>query len=534
MSIRVLIVDDEKLERVLIRKGFNWEENGFVIVGEAASGEEALLLVEQEKPDLVLTDISMVNMNGLELSERILKGFPSTSIVIITGYREFEYARRAVKIGVEDFLLKPVSIADLSLVALKIKEKIVKEREEKEEVIQLKESVLADQSIVMESFFHKLIEGEILEEEAKRRLNMFGFQVLADGYVLLNIRLKEKSEIRSMKKVKEVMAIIEEEVRSEHMTFTHYQQSIMVLLSTQSRTASWNLAERIHTRIEDEVGTGSTIGISDRHEEVRNIPLAFKESEMALSASVLLGRNRCITYKEYQGIISQNQHKKDIDWEDFIFSIENGLMEKVSEHVAQYVMLIQGSKITDIEYYRLMTMDMLSKGATTLNQYGSGLNQISGEDDLYREIRSISTVDEMEPYLLKSLGKIMAFHQRKKSRRGRKVVEDALQHVDQFIFSPDLSLKTVAAAIYSNESYLSRVFKKEMGISLIEYILKKRIEESIRLLNTTDMKVYEVAEKIGFRDAHYFSICFKKITGVTVKEFRKLKVDSHENNHVKV
>lgn len=93
--------------------------------------------------------------------------------------------------------------------------------------------------------------------------------------------------------------------------------------------------------------------------------------------------------------------------------------------------------------------------------------------------------------------------------------------MEKNIFDPELTLRTVAANIYSNESYLSRVFKKEMDFSLIEYISKRRIDESITLLNTTDMKVYEIAERIGFRDAHYFSICFKKQTGVTVKEFKK-------------
>ena len=526
MNIKVLIVDDEKLERILIRKGFDWEENGFVIIGEASSGEEALEIVEKEKPDLVLTDISMTNMNGLELSEEILKKSPSCHIVIITGYREFEYARRAVKIGVEDFLLKPVSISDLSIIAIKVKEKIIKAKEEEQEVTMLKESALADQDIVMESFFQKLVEGEVLEDEAKRKLHLFGFDQLPMGYVVYNIRLREKTEIRSMKKVKDVIKLLEEEVASEHISFTHYMHNIIVLVSTGSQIESWNLAERLHGLIETKIDMGSTIGISDVHEDVKNIPRSFMESERALSASVLLGRNRCITYKEYESIISQNQHRKDIDWDDFIFSIENGLVEKVQEYVTEYLTLIRGSKITDIEYYRLMTMDMLSKGATTLNKYGSGLNQITGEDNLYRDIRAISTVDEMEPYLLDSLHNIMDFHQKKKNRRGRKVVEDALKYVDQEIFSPDLSLNTAAAQIYSNESYLSRVFKKEMGVSLMEYILKKRIEESIRLLNTTDMKVYEIAEEIGFRDAHYFGICFKKITGVTVKEFKKLKAST--------
>lgn len=526
MNIKVLIVDDEKLERVLIRKGFDWEENGFVVIGEAGSGEEALEMVEKERPDLVLTDISMTNMNGLELSEKILKKSPSSHIVIITGYREFEYARRAVKIGVADFLLKPVSITDLSIVALKIKEKIIREKEERQEVIKLKETALADQDIVMESFFQKLVEGEVLEEEAKRKLHKFGFDKILTGYVVLNIKLREKTEIRSMKKLKEVIRIVEEEVRTEHISFIHYMHNIIVLLSIESEMESRDLADRIHRQIENAVGMESTIGISDRHQGIKNITQCFRESEKAISASVLQGRNRCITYKEFQGIITQNKQKKDIDWDDFTFSIENGLVEKVQDYVSQYVTLSRGSKITDMEYYRLMTMDMLSKGATTLSKFGSGLNQITGEDTLYNEIRSINTVDEMEPYLLDSLIKIMDFHQRKKNRRGRKVVEDALQYIDQEIFSPDLSLNTAAAKIYSNESYLSRVFKKEMGISLMEFILKKRIEESIRLLNSTDMKVYEIAEKIGFRDPHYFSICFKKITGVTVKEFKKLKVST--------
>lgn len=526
MEIRVLIVDDEKLERVLIRKGFDWAENGFAIIGEAGSGEEALMMVEKEKPDLVLTDISMVNMNGLELAEKITKISPQSHIVIITGYREFEYARKAVKIGVEDFLLKPVSITDLTTVALKIREKIYKEKEELKEVIQLKESALADQDIVMESFFQKLIEGDVLEDEARRKLSMFGFEKLYRKFSVYDIRLKEKSEIRSMKKVKTVLGIVEEEVPFQHMAFTHYQQSIIVILATNTADEASRIADTIHERIQSEIQTGSTIGISNMHEGVGDIPEAYRESEMAISASVLLGRNRCITYKEYQSVIKKNEHKKDIDWEDFIFSIENALTEKVADHVNQYVTFIRASKITDIEYYRLMTMDLLSKGAATLNKFGSGLSEITGEDTLYSEIRSISTVDEMEPYLLKTLGRIMDFHRKKKNTRGRKVVEDALEYVNQEIFSPELSLKTVAATIYSNESYLSRVFKKEMGISLIEYILKKRIEESIRLLNTTDMKVYEVAEKIGFRDSHYFSICFKKITGVTVKEFRKVKPEN--------
>ncbi|HSL87568.1 MAG TPA: helix-turn-helix domain-containing protein, partial [Bacteroidales bacterium] len=325
-----------------------------------------------------------------------------------------------------------------------------------------------------------------------------------------------------MKKLKKVIKLISDEAPLGTICFPHYTYNVIAFIEVEDEFAAKPFAEKIHGKIRQDTGMLSTIGISNRHEGIKNMPLAFTESEQALSASVLLGRNRCIAHDEYQSILNKNQSSRDIDWDDFIFSIENGLEDKVHEHISQYVGLIRGSKVTDIEYYRLMTMDMLSKSATTLNKYGSGFNQITGEDHLYSEIRSINVVDEIEPYLVQSIRKVMDFHMKKKSRRGRKVVEDALLFVNQEIYSPDLSLKTVAAKIYSNESYLSRVFKKEMNISLIEYIMKKRIEESISLLNSTDLKVYEIAEKIGFRDPHYFSICFKKITGVTVKEFKKL------------
>jgi two-component system response regulator YesN len=131
----------------------------------------------------------------------------------------------------------------------------------------------------------------------------------------------------------------------------------------------------------------------------------------------------------------------------------------------------------------------------------------------------------MNDFLKESISKIMALHKGRKSKRGRKVVQDALDCISEDLYSPELSLGFVAQKIFANESYLSRVFKKEVGQSFIEYVLKKRIEESIRLLNTTDDKVYEIAEKVGFKDSHYFSLCFKKVTGVTVKEYRRGRED---------
>lgn len=524
LSIRVLLVDDEKLERVLIRNGFDWESNGFEIVGEAGTGEEALEYMMHKKPQLVLTDISMPHMDGLELSEQILKISPDCHIIIVTGYREFDYARRALKIGVEDFLLKPVNINEISELANKIKVKIKQEEKQVQAVEELKASVLADQDIVMESFFQRLVENRIPKDEARRKLMLYNCENLMVECICLNIQLREDADEQKLSKEhKEIINLIRQQDYQNFVCFTHYMQNIILYFTNHKYESVIELAAVLHDKLTNTAKILATIGISECNQGFQGISKAFEESKKALSASIFLGRNRSVTYKEYEEVMNQNQNKEEIDWENFLFALQNSLTDKVNEYIQEYVELIQCSRVTDIEYYRLMIMNILTRAGTTLNKYGMSLAQLVGEERLYKEVRLINTLNEMAEYLSQTLRIIMNYHESKKLKQKNKVVVEATAFIDKNLFDPELSLKLVASKIYSNESYLSRVFKKEKEISLIEYILKNRIEESIRLLNTTDLKVYEIAEKIGFRDSHYFSICFKKQTGVTVKEFKRSK-----------
>lgn len=521
MEIKVLIVDDEKLERVLIKRGFPWEDHGFSVIGEASSGMEALEFIKYRKPQLVLTDISMPHMDGLELAERISALDESIHVIMITGYREFEYARRAVKLGVEDFLLKPIDMNELKEITLKIREKIIKEKDRKNEVEMLKQSVSADQDILMESFFQRLVEKRTSEEEAAKKLLAYGCEALLEGCCCLNIHLKEERPGEAQAGLhKRAMDLLGENSINGTISFLHYMKNIILFCTAGSLNDGGEIAWKIH-QILEENHIDSTIGISRSHQGYEGIAEAFAQSEHALSASVLLGDNRIITYEEYMHIMEKNPDKLAFDWEDFLFSLTNGISDKVSAAIEDYVSGVRNSRVTEVEYLRLTVMDLMSKAGSTLNKYGVSLEQLIGEDRLYESIQSIQTVEECRPFLDESIRIILSYHNGKKTKQGNKVVNEALEYIDENFCDPALSLKTVASEVYSNESYLSRVFKKEVGQSLIEYILKKRIEESIRLLNTTDLKVYEIAEKVGFRDSHYFGICFKKHVGVTIKEFKQ-------------
>lgn len=519
-KVKVLLVDDEKLERVLIRKGFRWEENGFEIVGEAESGQDGLEFLKNRKVDMVVTDICMPNMTGLELSEIIAEKYPDCYIVIVTGYRDFEYARQAVKIGVEDFLLKPVNIDDIKKVAEKIKKKIAEKNKRYGEVQKLKESLFAESDVIRESFLNQLVENRILEEKAIPKLNIYGYEKIAESCCCINISICEeagKIEISDNHDI--VLEYLRHNMPKECVIFVHFMHNIIVFLANGHEYMAKKYAgEILEVILKEKIE--AVIGISDVKKGFTGISEAYHEAKDALRASVLLGENRIIEYQEYCDMMNNRQPLPRFPWEEFSFALTNLLNDKVEQMLHEYFIIMENVYNGDMEYLRLMIMDILSKAGTTLSGHGTDLFQLAGEEQLFNNIRMVQNMEESQEIIKQNINIVLEYHEKKKKKQKNRVVDEALDYINENCCNPDLTLKSIAEKVFSNESYLSRVFKREVGNSVIEYITKKRIEESIRLLNTTDLKVYEIAEKVGFRDSHYFSICFKKQVGLTVKEFK--------------
>ena len=523
MSIKVLIVDDEKLERVLIRKGYDWEQHGFEIIGEASSGQEALEFMAHRKPDLVMTDISMPHMDGLELADRIRQDDPECKIVIVTGYRDFDYARKALRAGVEDFLLKPVNMQDIHDVTEKIREKLSKEQRKVQEVEKLKETVLADHDILMESFFQRLVEKRISEEEAERKLVVYNCEQLMKQCVCVNIRLvNEHNEKEQSIAHKEVFHLIQKQQIEQSICFIHFMQNIIIYFTDSDMDRIASELQKLKNSM-DEISIHAQFGISNQNQGFTGISKAYEESEKAIGIALLLKEENIAYYREYDEIMNKNKNSLEFNWEDFQFHLTNCLRDKTEEDISKYIDYIKTSKILDNDYLQLMTFHFVMEASLTLTKYGISFYDGQKEKLFQDKIRHCYQLEQVKDLLDEYTQIVIEYHESKKVKQGNKVVEEALTYMTANLYDPELSLHAVAAEIFSNESYLSRVFKKETGLSLIEYISKKRIEESIRLLNTTDMKVYEIAEKVGFRDSHYFSICFKKQTGRTVKEYRSGK-----------
>lgn len=536
MKIKVLLVDDEKLERVLIRKGYAWEENGFEIIGEASNGEEALEVLSITTPDIIITDINMPYMDGLKLTEEIRTRNIPCKIVIVTGYRDFDYARRALKSGVKDFLLKPVQIKDLKEIVEAIKDEWMEEKKLSHEISTLKEIADENQDIVKQSFLQLLVENRIDENEGILKLQLFHLSSLLDGCncIIVKTHRKEKDgtskdadrkditiQDRKSKNELDYLLSLSEEINKEKgkVAFVHYLSHLIIYATEKEDLLSYG--NSLKTRMNKEGYEDVTVGISDRMMGFSGISRAYRQAEKAISAGVILGTNTTIPYHDYEKIKKGHKGTIDINWKDFIFQIENCIEEPVLKYIDEYTGKIKSAGITDNGYLKLMAMNMLSKASVVLSKHGTSLGQLMGEDTLYNEVSRIETVGEMNRCIKDIIKEVLLFSDKFRNKKRNKLIDEALLYIEEELYSPDLSLKTVASQIFVNESYLSRVFKLEVGESLIEYITRKRIERSIVLLNTTDLKAYEIAEQIGICDPHYFSICFKKHTGITVKEYKK-------------
>jgi len=428
---KIIIVDDELEVREGIKETIDWKHHGFELIGDFKDGREAIAAMEHLKPDLVLSDICMPFMDGLELTREIKERFTNVKVMIITGYDEFEYARAALRLNADDFILKPITALELGHLLDKVRLTLDEERKKIAALQQVQIQLNQSLPLLRENMLSRMLEFPIPETKADEQLRNLGLPQIQADFIVLIIDIDNFGD-RALKQLTEldkdllrfaVFNITEELLVSENSIVlrTREQRIVAVLHNRLGEFLvqhAFECAERLRETVYSCLNFTVSVGIGHVVCCVEQLPESYNSAANALQYRMLLGINR-------------------------VFSIH-----------------------------------------------------------------------EME----KDMSKLQVLR--------------AAEYIESHYADENISLQQVCRYVHMSLSHFSLLFKQQLGMTFVEYLTQIRIEKSKQLLCHTHLKTYEIAGAVGIRDPHYFSILFKKHTGLTPREYRKLREKEQPNADV--
>lgn len=499
----------------------DWEKNGLEVIGEASNGEEALTFFDMNEPDLVITDIDMPFMDGVTLAEKVRKRSKECHIIMLTGYSEFEYARKSIVLGVDNYLLKPINADELTRAAVASKEKIEFEKGNQKQFQNMQKEAQTNQLLLRDAFFQRVLERRITEEETEHKLHMFRLANLSQQSICVNIHFRRKTQEESDKNkyCEQIMEWIKAYTTAE-VCFMHYMETVIAFFSKETPEAVEEQISQIFNTIAEMPEIIMHIGISKKTTGVSGIAEAYQQTQKAISVGMIIGEDRCLHYDEYEKMRRHSQETAEMNWKEMDMALAAGNWNRMENCIEYFCVAVSNMSEVDENCLRIMVLEVVARASTTLSRYGKSILDFVGEAQYYKMVNDIHNKAQMEQFLKNILKQVFDNTEGMRVKKEMPLIGNVKKFVAENLSNPELGLRLVSKELFVNGSYLSRIFKQEVGESLTEYITRNRIEKSIQLLDTTDMRAYEIADEVGIKDAHYFSICFKKYVGVTIKEYK--------------
>lgn len=523
---KVLLVDDEIVIRENIRNCVDWEGEGFLYCGDASDGELALPMIEQWKPDILITDIKMPFLDGLELSRIVRKRMPDMKIVILSGHDEFDYARAAMRIGVTEYCLKPVSSSELVGILHAVSHSIDADRREKERLHLLRQQESSNSALTRDKLLGDVCRGLITTVDALQLASELSVPLTANYYavVITDIRNGEDRLIPV-----DHGAIEQAEDRFQRMLeamtpFLDFKSSRTErawILKHESAERLTELLERIpgliRGEVERECGCRLNFGIGSVQDRVQHLHASFLEADEDRHWRRWSAQN----LKLIRSSDAAGEHPYFADRLRYIEFLKIGSPAEAGAFIAEWAEGLRGMDWRN-DLYGFYLLNNLT--IETIQAAKAIYRHLDGMDPAFQHLQDMLADVSSWEKAVQYLGRLAElFWQWRSGASGR--YADVIRQVKDYIgrnFAQDqLSLQDVADYVKISPSHLSKVFSQETGQTFIEYLTHIRIRKAMELLQTTSDKSYAIAHQVGYNDAHYFSNLFKKITGKTTTDFRK-------------
>ena len=530
---RIILVDDEEEVRKSIIQKIQWEAIGFEVVGDAENGRDALEKLEALEPDVVLTDIRMPYMDGLALAEKVHQKYPSMKVVIFSGYDDFEYAQRAIKLEVTEYILKPVNAEELTILLKKIRRSLDEEIEQRRDVSRLRESYRSSLPIIREHFLNDLVHGGLEEDTISKKLVEYDIPIAAAGLWVVAVIHVEKEEIgagnTSLHREKELIPIsvrqLVEEKLSGYCRFAACSVSselavIAALDGEESKNGFIDLLGDICRESRRVLEVPITVGIGCGSDSLTGINRSFKSAMNALGYAAIVGTGSTIYINDVEPVSRGKLQFDGTDESRLITAVKFGPEENIRGVIGELVGKMEEAPV-HFRQYQAYLLGIVNTLTQLVQQYDLDLSEMFGTEMDYFEIfTNRPKREDLQSWFLDAALRMNRAMNEARDNTTRNVIREARQYIQDHYQDPELSVEKICSHLHLSPAYFSTIFKKETGQAYIAYLTELRLNKAVELLNTTDDKTYLIAARVGYQEQNYFSYVFKKRFGVSPTKYR--------------
>lgn len=529
---RIMIVDDEPIIRKGLTHFIDWSSLDCAIVNESSDGLEARDLLDSVNPHIVITDIQMPEFDGLHLAQYIYQYYPDIKVIILTGHADFAYAQSAIAYDVVDFILKPTVTENIIDAVNKAKRQIQVQQEQAELVHVLEDKVKENLMEMRENLLRDLIHGMIMDphiiQQQFQRLDIQMNHYFVIGYELISYTNDGMAD--PVLDLSPFLPTLKQFLPQSFPGCLHYDLllnpttmcTVLVLEGGSPEECLQKTVQQckelLHT-IHHLTPYRISIGISDMHHNAMDMAEAYEEALIALSNE--FGNQEGLSVysrQQFADSESNDQSLTEKSMNQLITSMQKGNTEQTATLIHELVRQFRSSKqpVEEIQNICILVCSLSSNLLANYNMTLAGL--IPGGEQLYKRIVQTRSLLYLAN-LIEEVTAATARYLKSADKQNNYIVAKAMEFIREN-YDKSIQLQQIAEYIPVNSSYLSRLFRKETGETLTDAVNKQRIEKAKELLQSTELKTYEIAAKVGIEDPAYFSQIFKKYTGTSPKKFK--------------
>ncbi|OPJ60917.1 response regulator [Clostridium chromiireducens] len=533
---RIMIVDDEEEIRLGIIKKIDWESNGFIVVGDAENGQDALEKAEKLQPDVIMTDIKMPFMDGLELGKKLVELMPSTKIIVFSGCDDFEYAHKAIKINVVEYVLKPINSIELTEVLVRLKEQLDREYNEKRNLETLYKYYVKSLPVIREQFLVGAIEGKINEGQWNEQAENLGIDFKYENFAVAlihadgKINIEESESNMSIQNELTLTPISIKKIIDENMDkyckFVSFLYSNMVVVigNLQNKEdillfiKGINEVCKIYKRI---MNLTISSGIGYVYNNTSEIRYSYRSAQSALDYRFVLGTGKAIYIDDVEPDNSIQLQFDEQEERAMLNAIKISSEDEIAITIENLFKKIE-DLLLPFNQYRIYFMEIITSILKLVQTYNLDVEELFGKNfDCYSFLEGFNSINEVREWFVQKAVKVNIYIKRERINSSMLLIEKAKQYIKDNYSDYDVSVEKLCSELHVSPTYFSTIFKRETGMNFVNYLTTLRLEEAVKLLNTTDDKTYMIAEKVGYPEANYFSYVFKKKFGVSPSKYRK-------------